>query len=224
MGNIQAVVFDWNGTLLADAHACWETDNEVLKKFGGKPISFKTFRDTFIIPSWEFYKKHGIPIKKQEEVHEEMTKTFHEFYEKRAKGCRTRRHAKCVLEYIQKRGAETSILSNHTVAGIEFQLERLGLEENIDLLIANSEKGASFKARNKGDKMKDYLEQRGYDPGKVIIVGDAPEEVEIGKSLKVRTVAITDGYYSTKRLKEAKPDKLITNLEEIKYIFDKWNS
>jgi len=49
----------------------------------------------------------------------------------------------------------------------------------------------------------------------IIIVGDSLEEIEIGKNLGIKTVAITNGYVSTARLKAAKPDFLINTLTEL---------
>jgi len=38
---IKLVSFDWNGTILADTYAVLESDNEVLKALGKKPITLK---------------------------------------------------------------------------------------------------------------------------------------------------------------------------------------
>lgn len=56
-----------------------------------------------------------------------------------------------------------------------------------------------------------------------MIIGDSPEEVEIGKDVGIKTVAITGGYYSTSRLRKSKPDFLINNLIELIRIVRKTN-
>lgn len=49
-------------------------------------------------------------------------------------------------------------------------------------------------------------------------IGDTREEVEIGKELGFKTVALTGGNNSTKILRSAKPDFLIHSLVELKEI------
>ena len=53
------VVFDWNGTSLADTAASLASWRFCAKKFGGRPVDLKTYRETIIIPSYRFYSCHG---------------------------------------------------------------------------------------------------------------------------------------------------------------------
>ncbi|MBI2327676.1 hypothetical protein HYU92_05160 [Candidatus Curtissbacteria bacterium] len=57
---IKLVVFDWNGTLFADAIACFEADNHVLQSLGIKPITLKIFRQKFEVPVVKFYASMGL--------------------------------------------------------------------------------------------------------------------------------------------------------------------
>jgi phosphoglycolate phosphatase len=59
------------------------------------------------------------------------------------------------------------------------------------------------------------MRKQGCKKDEVIIIGDSPEEIEVGKAAGIKTVAITGGYYSTARLKASKPDFLISNLKEL---------
>ncbi|PIS05447.1 MAG: hypothetical protein COT81_00935 [Candidatus Buchananbacteria bacterium CG10_big_fil_rev_8_21_14_0_10_42_9] len=52
----------------------------------------------------------------------------------------------------------------------------------------------------------------------IILIGDAPEDIQIGQSLGIKTVGITGGYYSSARVKAAKPDYLIHRLEDLRRI------
>lgn len=209
------VVTDWNGTLLADTRACLDADNYVLEKFNGNPIDLKTYRETIIIPAIDFYCQHGLDRAKLVSNYDEISELFHEFYEQRAAKCRTRRGAKKVLNWLKQQSIDTTILSNHTLEGIESQLQRLKIADYISCILANSEKDSAMKERNKQKRLAHYLQDHEYDPRDLIIIGDAPEEVEIGKELNLKTVAITDGYYATSRLKASDPDYLITNLIEL---------
>lgn len=218
---IRSVTFDWNGTLFADTRACMDADNHVLKTFGGNPVDLKTFRNTIIIPANEFYSQHGCDRAELEASYERVGKTFHGFYEPRAAKCRTRRGTRQVLNWLEQNSIGALILSNHTLEGIGIQLERLNMTDYFSDVLANSEKESSLKERNKQGKLHRYLQENNYEPKDMMIIGDSPEEVEIGKALNLKTVAITDGYYSTPRLRESNPDYLITNLNELIGIVEK---
>lgn len=80
---------------------------------------------------------------------------------------------------------------------------------------------SSIKGRSKLEKLRNYMQDNKLSKEEVLIVGDSLEEIEIGKELGIRTVAVTDGFCSTKRLKAAKPDYLINSLKEIVKIVKK---
>lgn len=213
---IKLVVFDWNGTLFADTVATLDSVNYGFSKFGGKPpISMKAYRDTITTPVADFYVKHGF---ERDAVLTQLTainRVFHDSYERRVSKTRTRKGAKKLLAWLKKNGVKTIILSNHTVSGIKLMLDKLGLARLVSEILANSDIDTALKQRNKLEKLRGYLSAGGYGKSEVLIVGDSLEEVEIGRQLGVTSVAITDGYCSTKRLKAASPDFLINSLESL---------
>jgi len=209
------VVFDWNGVIIADTIACMDADNHVLKTFGEKPIDHKTYLATFTVPVIDFYLVNGVDIKKLKRNQVKWENLFYEYYEKRAAKVRTRKNLRKLLEWFKKKGFELIILSNHTVDDIENQLKRLKIKQYFSLVLANSNGMTAFKKRNKLQKLQSYLKKGNYDKNNVIIIGDSPEEIEVGHKLGIKKIAITGGYYSTKRLRESKPDFLVNNLKEI---------
>jgi phosphoglycolate phosphatase-like HAD superfamily hydrolase len=217
---LKLATWDWNATLIADTRACMDTDNHVLETFGGTPVTLKQYRETIIIPAVDFYAQHGCDREELLANSERLGKVFHSFYEPRAARCRTRRGAREALEFLKANSIDSVILSNHTFRGIEFQLKRLNIADYFAEILANSELDGSMKGRNKLDKLAHYLSTNGYKGSEVLIIGDSPEEIEIGRKLGLVTIAITRGYYSTSRLRAAKPDYLIGNLAEIKPIVE----
>lgn len=209
------IVFDWNGTLLADTEACRFADNKVLKQFGGKTVGMKEYRDTVIIPSIKFYVHHGCSEEELRKKSQQRAELFHATYEARAAQCRTRRGARKLLQWIHLHAISAVILSNHTVQGIEAQLQRLGIAAFFTGVLANTILDSAMRTKNKEEKLREYLLQHQYLPKDVVIIGDSPEEIQIGKAMRITSVAITNGYYAEKRLREAKPDYLIQKLADI---------
>jgi len=221
---IKLLVFDFNGVLIADTQACMETDNHVIKTFGGKPVGLKVYRDTIIIPAVDFYSLHGCNREELLKNSKKLGRVFHTFYEKRAAKIRGRKHAKKILKWLYKNNIDSVILSNHTVVGIDYQLKRLEMKKYIKKLLANTVLDSTLKTRNKQEKLIDYIKSNKFKKSEIVIIGDSPEEIEIGKNVGIKTIAITGGYYSASRLKESKPDFLINNLKELIGIIKRINN
>lgn len=85
-------------------------------------------------------------------------------------------------------------------------------------ILADLSGEVAFKKRNKQQKLAGYLKVHPYKQNEVAIIGDSSEEIEIGKKLGILSIAITDGYYATARLKAFEPNFLVYNLGEVKKI------
>lgn len=220
---IKFVAFDWNGTLLADAVSCLAGDNAVFESFGYKTITLKQFRDNFDVPIINFYTNIGHDPEIFQANFQRNESLFHDVYEKRAAKCRTRANTRTLLSWLEKQKITSIIFSNHTQTGIAKQLKRLKIENFFEIVIANEAIGLAFHGRSKGEKLKNYIKGQKIKPNEVVIIGDTSEEVEIGQQLGSITVAITNGYHSTSRLKAAKPDYLIHDLKEVINIIQNLN-
>ncbi len=214
---LRLVTWDWNGTLLADTQALMDAGNHVIRTYGGTPVPRSVYAATFYFPAADFYCDHGCD---RETLLAGFTETFHDFYEERASRCRTRQGAREALSWLKERRVTSVILSNHMQDAIDTQLERLGLTEYFDQTLANTEFAAAASGNNKINRMRDYLERTGYEPSEAVIIGDSPEDIDIGKALGMGTIAITDGYFSTPRLAASNPDHTIGNLRDSVRIFE----
>ncbi|OGG52916.1 hypothetical protein A3H16_00945 [Candidatus Kaiserbacteria bacterium RIFCSPLOWO2_12_FULL_53_8] len=211
---IKLVVFDWNGVLIADTQAILDTDNDLLRSLGRRPISMQKYRDIFTMPVKDFFFALGFTEAEMRKDAKKIQETFHRLYEPRAARLRTRGGARYLLAWLKSRGISATILSNHTKEGLKVQLNRLGIAHYFDKVITN-DKHQTMAQKNKAVKLRDLVKKSGLKRSEILIIGDSPEEVEAGRAAGVRTVSLTGGYYSTKRLEKAKPDHLIHTLTRL---------
>jgi phosphoglycolate phosphatase len=217
---IKLVVFDWNGVLIADATACMEGENYILRKYGRKTINLRTWRETSSIPARDFFFKMGFTEAQMQRESMRMQELFHEYYEPRIKNIRSRRNARKLLDWISSKRIEAVILSNHTVDGVQNQVQRLNLQKYFTQILASD----AYSAVHRRDKRKRFglfMKERKLEKKDVLIIGDSPEEVEIGNYYGITNVAITGGSYSTRRLKASNPDYIISNLRQLIGIIEK---
>lgn len=218
---ISLVVFDWNGTLLADTRQIFEADNEVIKALGIKEATYQEFLDTFDIPVKDYYMKLGASKLQLLRKAMKLERIFHTSYAKRVLKVRTRAHTKDILEFLKVKNIPMVILSNHVREEIIKELRRRNLQDYFAQVLGNSMINTAFQSRSKQDKLSAFLKQNRINPKEILIVGDGTEEIHIAQNIGAKVVSITHGNYSTTRLRAEKPDFLITSLLEIKGIVSK---
>jgi phosphoglycolate phosphatase len=223
---IKLVAFDWNGTLLADTLASLFAENMTLKDVGAeRSITLREYQNAFAIPISKYFYDLGFSKIFFAKNADALFKGFYKHYEPLEIKCRTRSGVKELLRWCQHSNVSAIIYSNHFIPHIEKQIERLKINGLITKILARSlHDNSHLHNRGKIDWLKKYIKKQKLKPKEVISVGDTCEEIEIGQSLGLHTVAVTGGYNSAKRLKACKPDFLIHNLKDLIPIIKKLNS
>jgi phosphoglycolate phosphatase len=191
------------------------TSNAVLTAFDAQPVTLAKYRETLDSPFIDFYARNGVHRSRLESELDLWSDAFHGTYETAAARARTRPGARQLLAWLGGHGIRRVILSNHTNHGIKSQLDRLRLTADFELLLArDSYMSREVKLhRTKEEKLHKYLADV-EDRQRVVIIGDAPEEVEIGVRAGIWTIALAGGEYSTRRLRAAGPDYLVHSLHQ----------
>lgn len=208
-----AVIFDWNGTILADTKLSLDALNRTLSMLGAKAVTLADYQEAYSVPFVHMYKQFGCDEGELHERQKEIFETFAEHYEKYENRIRLRKGARLVLGAMKDSGRATGILSNYTVKRIKEQAKKFAIAHHFDAVLANEEATPVFYKKGKGERLKDFVEVR--EVRRALIVGDTPEEIEIAHAYGYVSVAITDGACSVSRLRAAKPDFLIRSLEEV---------
>ncbi|WP_050400013.1 HAD family hydrolase [Bradyrhizobium embrapense] len=209
------LVFDWNGTLLDDASALLQTTNAILERFGRPAIDLYTIRDHCDVPLSILFRSIGMSEAEVAAVDRDGSAIFHDTYEPLADKADLRVGARAVLEWVRQEAASSIIVSNHIVAPLVAQLQRLGIDRCFNDVLAFESRATQYKTMSKGERLRRYMEQNDLKPESTFIIGDMPVETDIARSLGLISVAITGGFVSEARLRAAKPDHIIHNYHEL---------
>ncbi|MGH7882653.1 MAG: HAD family hydrolase [Candidatus Dormibacteraceae bacterium] len=209
---LEHLFLDWNGTLFSDTWAAVIANNELFKVLGVRPISKTDWQATFEIPIINFYLHHGCSLEKMAADPASLQQLFSQSYEPLADRCRTRRGARQLLSWLGENKIRRLLLSNHTEPEIIAQLKRLRLINSFEVLTASQELSGVIVEATKEAKLAAHLKTTTSPKKRIAIIGDAPEEVEIGRRAGIWTIAITGGFYSTSRLRACHPDFLVDSL------------
>ncbi len=212
---IKLFLWDFNGVIIADAKDCYEADLAIVLHFGGRHFSFKEWQRAIIIPSDAFYASMGCPLEELHKRGQEVGYVFDKIYEPRVKLCRTRKGLRETLLFLRSQKIGSVICSNHTVSGIEALLRRFKLITQFSAILANDSISTSMFKATKSERIKKHLAKLNLKPHEVMIVGDSPEEVKIGKHEGFITVGAMGGYYDDARIKLSKPDHYINRISEL---------
>jgi len=210
------IVFDWNGTLLADTIPGWKASNLCLEFFGHTPISLAHFRETFDFPVLHFYTKNGISVDEMLKHQDESNEVFQSSYEQFSANCRLRIGARALLDHCKANDYTCIILSNHVTEKIKTHTDRLNITHYFDYISAHNCDGTTILHKTtKIDRLKTYMNENNYVPEHTTIIGDSCEEPAIARHLNLTSIGITQGVISQTRLKKAAPNHIITNLNEV---------
>lgn len=215
MKDKKLIVFDWNGTILADSLPCLTASNACLEFFDVEPISLQRFRETSHFPVIHFYKLNGACVDTVLKKQAEANDIFYETYTRAAKNARTRTGVRQLLQWLEKNNHDRTILSNYVTPEIESQLKRLKIDHYFSHVCGNDHGGTVLEKTTKSKRLSDYMLKRGYRAENTYLIGDSTEEPEIAHKLGLKCISITDGYFSTPRLKAANPHFLVQNMKDV---------
>ena len=194
----------------------WEASNKCLEFYGVEPISFEKQLETFDFPIIHYYKRNGVSIDRVLETKNEANEIFQNAYDALSKNARTRRGTRELLDWLTAQNITCIILSNYLEEKIETHLERLKIRDYFSYISANTCDGTSIlNATSKLERLSDYMMKRGYHASNAFIIGDSPEEPEIGRHMNITSIGITGGCINAKRLRAAKPNHVISSLSEV---------
>lgn len=209
-----AVIFDWNGTILDDAFCVLNATNYALSSVGVAPTTMEKYCTEYTIPLNKTYKALGCSEEQIEDKDGKLISSFFDHYQKHLVHTNLREGANIVLACLKQMNVKNAVLSNATVQIITEQSKRLGAYDFIDDVLAHDmDLSAPFRKSGKGDWLTKYVADQKID--QAIVVGDTPEEAEIANDHGFVSILITGGTCTRQRLEDAKPDFLISDFAEI---------
>ena len=203
--SINTVLFDWDGTLFDSAST-------------GLAAFQKTFQDLGVAFSQEFYEAHyspnrytmyealNIPRDRWKIADELWLRHYGEQPANLVEGGR-----ETLLE-LCRRGYRLGIVTSGSHLRVTREIEVLGLDSTFQVLVSN-ESTVNKKPHPEG--LERAIELLNTTREVCSYVGDAPEDIQMGKSARVLTVAVPSRYPTSRRLAEANPDIRLESISDL---------
>ena len=208
---ITTLFFDWDGTLFDSAHA-------------GRLAFQKTFDDLGIAFTQEFYEARYSPnwyaMYEALDLPKDRWKTADDLWLQHygEEPPRLVDGAESTLLELHSRGYRLGIVTSGTQRRVTREIDQLGLSSRFEVLICN-EHITNKKPHPEGLEMAMRL----LDtlPSVCCYVGDAPEDVQMGKNASVVTVSVPSAYPTSKHLRNHQPDIHLESIGQLLLHFQK---
>ncbi|HEY6049968.1 MAG TPA: HAD family hydrolase [Thermoanaerobaculia bacterium] len=203
-GQIRAVLFDWDGTLLDSAESSFRSYCRLFAPYG---IDFtrELFAKTYAPDWYRTYEGIGLPREKWKEADARWLEIHAE------EACALRPGAPEALANLSGAGVTAALVTSGSRVRVERELESLGVRGAFAELVCGED-----AVRKKPDPEALLLALRRLAVGAAdaAYVGDSPEDVVMARRAGVFAVGIEGGFPNAEALREAKPDFVAGGLIE----------
>jgi len=199
---LEAVLFDWDGTLVNTAEAsyrCYE------KLFGSYGIAFdrEAFGRTYS-PNWHLtYSALGLAEERWAEADARWLRHYGEEEVVLIEGARE------ALLRVREAGLGAGLVTSGDRVRVSRELAHLGVAGFFQALVC-AEDTAERKPRP--EPLLLALDRMRLAPGRAVYIGDSPEDVQMARAAGVRAVGIPGAFPNREALAAARPDVLESTL------------
>ncbi len=202
------IAWDWNGTLLDDAHICMECVNDMLRKRNMPTLDLPTYRsyvDNPIIKAYE----HIFDLKVV--TFDIIVKEFYESYPKYMKDARLIPEAVPMLEFFKEKECRQIIITAaHTPDVVDF-LWRFGIKDYFETVLGSKD----LQGGSKISWAMEYAKSDNFSKGKLLVIGDTAHDAETAAAIGADCILFSGGHQCEEKLK-ATGKPVVKSLLEIK--------
>ena len=195
------ILWDWNGTLLDDTRAAFDTLNIMLAKRGAKPIEMKFYIDNFAFPVRPFYEAIGMVL--ENEDWDALAQEYHDIYHAQ-KSHRLNPLAMDAISAVENADVGQSIISALRQDLLERDTSAFGVRKRMEFVAGVD----NLDGESKVARAHKLLEQlRSIHPAirRFVMIGDALHDKEVADSLGIECILCGVGSHAAWRLRKVAP-------------------
>lgn len=203
--SITTLLFDWDGTLV-DSAQLGLTAFELSFAALGATFDPEIYREAYS-PNWySVYQAMGLPKDKWERADELWTQHYGEQSAQLVDG------ATQTISELQQRGYRLGIVSSGNGIRVARETTNVGVDSVFEVVVCH-EQMENRKPHPEGLETALRLMNRSRE--EACYIGDAPEDIEMGKRAGLLTVGVRSAYPTNWKLKSAGPDIYVESLIEL---------
>ena len=203
--SITTLLFDWDGTLVDSAQLGLTAFEQSFAALG-MVFDHEIYREVYS-PNWySVYEAMGLPKDKWERADELWTHHYGEQTAELVDG------AKQTIDDLQQKGHRLGIVSGGNAIRVAREIANVGFDKVFDVVVCH-EQMENRKPHPEGLKTALRLMNRLREES--CYIGDAPEDIEMGKRAGLLTVGVRSAYPTNWKLKSSNPDIYVESVIEL---------
>jgi HAD superfamily hydrolase (TIGR01549 family) len=204
-GPITTLLFDWDGTLADSAGLGLSAFQKTFADLG-VAFPLEVYEATYS-PNWyATYEALGLPEEQWQAADDLWLKHYGEQTAQLIEG------AAQTLAELKQKGYRLGVVSSGSESRVCREIEQAAISELFEVVVCN-EHIVNKKPHPEG--LEIALGRLGSASSKSCYVGDAPEDIQMGKQAGVLTVGVRSSYPSSARVLSANPDLYLESLTEL---------
>jgi HAD superfamily hydrolase (TIGR01509 family) len=200
----RAVLFDWDGTLLDSADACWRSYERLFRSLE-IPFDRGIFDCTYSPDWYRTYEKVGLPRERWDEADAAWLEMYAD------EECRLVPSAREGLAALEAGGVATGLVTSGSRDRVARELARLGLERAFPVVVCSEDVRAK---KPHPEALLHALERLEVPAAAAAYVGDSPEDVHMARAAGVYSVGVPGGFPNRAELRAANPDLFAEDLPD----------
>lgn len=183
-----AIIYDWNGTLIDDVKISHEILCLLLEEYGLKTVSIDEYRNAFTFPVVKYYENVGFDFSKYS--FDEVAKKYVPLYDKFFAKCKIFDGAKELISKLKALGVKQYLLSATQKDALNYQLNHFGLSNLFDSVVGTD----NFHGKSKVEEGKELIQKEKLVGKKYLLIGDTEYDYEVGKILGADVILCDFGH------------------------------
>jgi HAD superfamily hydrolase (TIGR01509 family) len=202
---VQAVVFDWDGTLVDSAEVTFRCYERVFASYG-IPFTREAYERTYS-PNWRHtYTSLGLPLECWPEADTRWLSYYAEEESRLLPGARE------LLERLRGAGFTLGLVTAGEGGRVRGELEQHQLARFFATAVFG---GDTERRKPHPDPLLLALARLGIAPGAAMYVGDSPEDVEMARAAGVSSIGILGGFPNREALHASRPQRIVSDLASV---------
>jgi phosphoglycolate phosphatase len=194
MRKYDAVIWDWNGTLLDDVDLVVRIVNELFTEYGVPSLTPCRYKQIFDFPVRLYYERAGLDFSKHD--FRQVSEKFCARFEERVYTARLFSGVPRILETLRQAGVRQFILSGTEQQALHRMVGRYGLAALFDTARGLDDHLAAGKV----DAGHDLVDRYQIETGRAVMIGDTAHDAEVARELGMECLLVASGHHSPERL------------------------
>lgn len=207
MRKYDCVIWDWNGTLINDAHIACAAVNDILNDLGRPNIDMNDYYHLMRDGMDHYYDYLFYPDKAP---FEQLVVWFSKYYDIGVKNACLHEGVIDVLKTLSENGVNQVIVSSSHKDKVRRDAAAFGIDGYFDDILGADD----LLIGSKTERARLYLERKGIAPERTLVVGDMTHDRDTAEGIGARYVVIPKGHQNESVLK-AKGINTISDVREV---------